>query len=409
VAKVEERARVRLPHLDNLRTLLVAWVIGGHALLGYSAIGGWAYEEVREVTFSPTTELVLIAILGPSGLFVIGLFFFVAGLLTERAVARHGLRLYARDRVLRLGLPWLVSALLVWPASVWLAYSAADRRVSFWWVFSQRDPLLGSGPLWFALVLLLYSMAFALARRLLGDPRRQPGRPLTGAHLAGAIVVIAVCSFVVRLWFPVRSSQIGDLHLWQWPQCIGLFALGVTAARHDWPRHVPDRFRRACGAVTLATLVPLPVLAVAMLPDVPRNLGPYLGGWHWEALATATIEGILVVAGSVWLVSLAERRLGGAGPRAARWARSAFAAFVIQGPVLVALASAARVLDAPAEVKAPLVGVLGITVCFWLGRHLPFLSGPGNRPARDQQRSPEHQFPLSGDTPERCAHPPSAS
>lgn len=32
----------RLPHLDNLRTVLVAWVIGGHALLGYTAVGGWA-------------------------------------------------------------------------------------------------------------------------------------------------------------------------------------------------------------------------------------------------------------------------------------------------------------------------------------------------------------------------------
>jgi hypothetical protein len=381
VTNVEERADVRFPHLDNLRTVLVAWVIGGHAVLGYSAVGGWAYEEVREVTFSPVAELVLIAILGPSGLFVIGVFFFIAGLLIERSVVRHGPRLYARDRVLRLGSPWLASALLVWPASVWLAYSTADRRVSFWWVFSHRDPLLGSGPLWFALVLLLASVAFALSPRLLREPRRQPGRALTWANLAGAVVVIAVCSFVVRLWFPARSSQIGDLHLWQWPQCIGLFVLGVTAARHGWARHVPDRFRRVCGAVTLATLVPLPVLAFARLRDFTRDVGPYLGGWHWEALATATIEGILVVAGSVWLVGLAERRLNGSGRRATRWARSAFAAFVIQGPVLITFASAARVLDAPAEIKAPLVGAAGITVSFWLGRHLPFLSGPGHRRA----------------------------
>src|ERR1700750_243946 len=82
----------RLPHLDNLRTILVAWVIGGHALLGYSAAGGWAYDEVHQVTLAPCTQLVLVAIIGPSGLFVIGLFFFIAGLLTERSVARHGAR-----------------------------------------------------------------------------------------------------------------------------------------------------------------------------------------------------------------------------------------------------------------------------------------------------------------------------
>ncbi len=137
---IGERSRVRWAHLDNLRTLLVAWVIGGHALLGYSAVGGWAYDEVSEVRFAPTTELVLVAILGPSGLFVIGVFFFLAGLLTERALARHGPRQYVHDRVLRLGLPWLVSALLVWPASVWLAYHTAGRRVSFWWVAHPSRP-----------------------------------------------------------------------------------------------------------------------------------------------------------------------------------------------------------------------------------------------------------------------------
>src|SRR5206468_2402896 len=123
VANIEETVRVvRFPHLDDLRTALVAWVIGGHAPLGYSAVGGGAYGEVNEVTFAPLTELVLVAILGPSGLFVIGLFFFVAGLLAERAVKRHGWRRYPHDRTLRLGLPWLASALLVWPASAWLAY-----------------------------------------------------------------------------------------------------------------------------------------------------------------------------------------------------------------------------------------------------------------------------------------------
>jgi hypothetical protein len=76
---------------------------------------------------------------------MMGLFFFVAGLLAEHALVRHGLRRYLGDRMLRLGLPWLVSALLVWPVSVWLAYVAAGWRVSPWWVFSHRDPQLDSG------------------------------------------------------------------------------------------------------------------------------------------------------------------------------------------------------------------------------------------------------------------------
>jgi hypothetical protein len=51
------------------------------------------------------------------------------------------------------------------------------------------------------------------------------------------------------------------------------------------------------------------------------------------------------------------------------------------------LACAARPLDAPAELKAPLVGAVGIAVCFWLGRHLGFLTGPRHRRARPPQRT----------------------
>lgn len=370
----------RLPHLDHLRAVLVAWVIGGHALVGYSAVGGWAYDEVNEVTFAPATELVLVAVIGPSGLFIIGVLFFIAGLLVEQAVERHGWSRYTRERVVRLGLPWLVSAVLVWPASVWLAYVAAGRQVSFWWVLTHRDPLLDSGALWFALVLLVFSAAFALARPWTVGRRGRPARTLTGRHVAATVALVALSSFVVRLWFPARSGQVGDLHLWQWPQCLGLFVLGIAAARSGWHWHVPGRLRRRCGAVALVTLVLLPVLALASgVRDLSRDVASYLGGWHWESLATAGIEGILVVTGSVWLVGLAERRWRDRAPETAGWARGAFAAFVIQGPVLMVLASAARPLDLPAELKAPLVAALGITACFWLGRRLPILSG--RRPA----------------------------
>jgi pimeloyl-ACP methyl ester carboxylesterase/nucleotide-binding universal stress UspA family protein len=222
---------------------------------------------------------------------------------------------------------------------------------------------------------MLFSLTFALSRTLVAG-RRPRRRPLTAAGLADAVVLIVLSSFVVRLWFPARSGQVGDLHLWQWPQCVGLLALGLAAARSGWLGHVPDRVNRTCGLVTLTVLGLLPVLALATgIRDVSREAAPYLGGWHWESLALAVMDAVLVVAGSVWLVGLAERRLRAGGPHAVHWGRSAFAAFVIQGPVLMAVASAGRLLDAPAEVKAPLVAALSITLCFWIGGHLTSLVG----------------------------------
>lgn len=365
----EPRTGTRLPQIDNLKTLMVAWVIGGHALLGYSATGGWAYDEVNEVTFTPGVELVLGAVLGPSGLYVIGVFFFVAGLFSADALARKGAGHFAWDRLLRLGLPFLVSALVLWPLSVWLAYRAAGRGGSPWEVMLGREPLLDSGALWFAEILLIYSLAFAAWRRFVRPaPVLAPTRTLSGRHLVGAAVLVTATTFLVRLWVPARSTQPGDLHLWQWPQCAAMFCLGIVAARQGWAARIPDRVYRGCAAVALSALVLVPTVGLAMgVRDLTTDLAPFLGGWNLSALGTAAFEGALVVAGSVWLLGLAQRGFTWHGPFAQTLSRGAFVAFVLQGPVLITLAVAARPMPLPAEAKAVLVGAAGIALCFWLG------------------------------------------
>jgi hypothetical protein len=364
-----------MSQVDNLRTLMVAWVIGAHALMGYLALGGWAYDEVNEVSFTPAAELAITVLVGPTGLFVIGAFFFVSGLFTPRSVARKGRRGFALDRLVRLGLPWAVSALVLWPLPVWLAYRAAGHDVTPWALVARREPFLDSGALWFALVLLIYSVGYALW------PRYATGTALGGHHLVLAAAGIAAGSFLTRLVFPARSGQPGDLHLWQWPQCLGMFLLGIAAARSGWARALPDRLFRCSGVVAGVTVVLVPVAALALgVTDVASGVGEFVGGWHWRAALTAAVEGVLVVSGSVWLLGFAQRRCTWTGPLATACARGAFPAFVVQGPVLVLLAVAQRPLALPAEVKAPLLVVVALAVSFWLGS-LMTASGTRSAPA----------------------------
>ncbi|NUT96751.1 MAG: acyltransferase [Saccharothrix sp.] len=356
--------RSRLAAVDNLKVLLVAWVIGGHALLGYSAVGGWPYDEVNEVTFAPRVEAVLAAVLGPSGLFLMGTFYLLSGLFTPGSLARKGRVRFIRERLVRLGIPWAVSALLVWPLSLWVAYRAAGHDVSPWWVFTHRDPLLDSGSLWFVLILLLFSLAYAVLWR----PSWVTPLPTT-LFLVLLTAGVAVSTFLVRLWVPARSGQVGDLHIWWWPQLLALFGLGIAGARTGFARSVPEGMWRICRLVAFVAIASVPLTAVAAgVSDLSGQAGPFLGGWRWQALLLAVVESVLVVGGSVWLLGLAQRRLAGGGPFAAALARSAFAAFVLQGPVLVLLAVAARPLPLPAEAKAFLVAGLGIAVSFGLGR-----------------------------------------
>ncbi|WP_165440052.1 acyltransferase family protein [Micromonospora kangleipakensis] len=368
---VQARRSQRMPQIGNLKTAMVAWIVAGHALLGYSSIGGWPYDEVNEVTFDRRSEWLLAILIGPSALFVVGTFFFLAGLFSPAAVARKGSARFAGDRILRLGVPFLCFMGLIWPLFMWAAYRAAGYRVSYWWTFTHRQPLLDSGPLWFAEVLLYFSLAYAAwswaATRLRRQPRPEPG-PFGGGHLVALAAAVAVASFVIRLWFPARSTQVLDLHLWQWPQCLAMFGLGVVVARRGWVGSVPEGLRHACGLAVAVTLAAVAVLAVALgVSSLAEAATPFLGGWHWQALLLAGVEACLVVAGSVWALGTAQHHLLNGGRLSVACGRASYAAFALQGPVLLALAIAARPLPLPAEAKALVVGAFGVPACFWLG------------------------------------------
>jgi hypothetical protein len=357
----------RVVPIDNLKGVLVAWIIAGHAVLGYAAIGGWPYHEVSEASLPPQLELVLAALLGPTALFVIGAFFFLSGLFAPGNIARHGPSDFLRQRLFRLGLPWLLFTLLIWPLLMWFAYRSAGRPIPIWHAWQARQPFLDSGPLWFVQILLYVSVFHALWSWRGYGGELQPraiNLVLTGACIAAA-------SFAVRLWFPARSQQVLDLHVWQWPQCVGLYVLGVLAADKGWAERIPPHLGRRCGIAVLGTIVvALAIMAATGVANLSRDDIPFLGGWHWQALTLDVVEATLVVAGSVWLLALAQRWLTHRDIRLTRWARGAYAAYLLQAPVLIGLEIAERSLPWPAVIKAVTVATLAVVGSFAFGRLL---------------------------------------
>jgi hypothetical protein len=180
--------------------------------------------------------------------------------------------------------------------------------------------------------------------------------------------VIALVSFVVRLQYPARSQQVLDLHVWQWPQLFGMFALGALVSRHGWAREVPARLARWCWIAVAATLVAAPLLVLlGGITDFAKSQAPFVGGWQWQAVALDLVEATLVVAGSVGLLRLAQRRLTSQGRLSRAAGRSAYLAFMLQVPVLLTLEIGARFLPVPITLKAFGVGALAIVISFWLG------------------------------------------
>jgi glucan biosynthesis protein C len=354
----------RRAYLDNLKSLLVTGVIVGHVLITYADIGSWAYREPsnNKVFLIPAT---LFVVLG--SLFAMGLFFLLAGLLIPRALARKGPAGFMKDRLSRLGLPFLAYLLVVFPIVRWVG----DRRGrSLAWFFRAQLKELDPGPLWFVLALLLFSAAY-VAWRICRPARPEP-RPWRPSLIVGLAAGIAAATFIFRLRFPIDSHQIFVLHVWQWPQCIGLFGLGIACAENGWLDPVPDRLRRRAG---LAAIGGAAVIAAAILVSADSR-DAFAGGISWQAGLVALCEGIIAVGSSVWLLGHFQRRLDHAGPLARAMGRAAFGAYVLQAAVAVTIARLAGPLQIAPELKFLFVAPAAVAVSFglaWLLARIPGL------------------------------------
>lgn len=368
------RPRGRVAYLDNLKLLLVAVIIAGHGALAYSSLeSAWPYQDIQEVALGTLSDVALQMLVIPAVLFAMGLFFLISGLVTPQSIARKGPKAFARDRLLRLGVPLALWTLVAWPGAIWISHEAAGQSQTFWeQLLVDSDPFLDPGPMWFVAVLLIYSLAYAAWRQLRdggtgADPARGRAAALSGRTLVLLALGISLATMLVRPVFPIASAQIGQIKLFQWPQFAAMFGLGIVAAGRGWLTPVPARIRRGCGCAALGgVLAFFAIFGITSALEGDEEI-VFETGLHWESLLLAAVEGPLAVGASVWLLAVAQQRLDREpGPSGRALSRSAYAAFLLQGVVLLALMVALRPIGLAAEVKALTVAGLGLAGSFGL-------------------------------------------
>lgn len=355
----------RLAYFDNLKAFLIAGIIAAHAFMGYSAFGSWTYQDIQEVTLSEVTETIFVVVaVSMGGLLLMGLFFLLSGVMAQDSLVRRGPRRFVTDRLLRLGIPFALYMLVIWPVLEWALLEPHFHRGSYWAWFTDDEPILDNGPMWFVGVLLVFSLVLAAWHRF-RPPAPRGGEPLQARWLAPLALAVGVLTFLVRLAFPGDSDVPLNAHLWAWPEYIALFGLGVMAARRGWLRPVPPEISRPAGITTIVCIVLLGAVVLVTDP-LGLEMEDWLCGWGVPALLSALLEGVVVVAAPLWVLAFAQRHLNGTGPIRKMMARGSYAAFMLQGPVLVGLEVAFRQAPLRGDVKALLVASLGIVCSFAL-------------------------------------------
>ncbi|WP_407159442.1 acyltransferase family protein [Bradyrhizobium sp. STM 3557] len=157
------QAKARDASLDRIRTFLTLVVLLHHAVIPYTHFG-----HTDPKSFIGFDMIVL-----ATDSFFMAMFFFLSGLFVWPGLARKGPVNYLGDRLLRLGVPFVICAFTIIP----LAYYAISLRqnpdvsfATYWWKTITVGPW-PSGPIWFLWVLftfdLIASFLYWLSPRLL--------------------------------------------------------------------------------------------------------------------------------------------------------------------------------------------------------------------------------------------------
>lgn len=191
------------PALGRVRAFVVFLVVVHHAVLAYypgvsvsERFVGGAMTWLAFPVLDPARWALAPVVAFFNDTFFMALLFLLSGLFVSGSVARKGPGRFVRDRLLRLGIPFLFSAGLVTPAAYYAAYLQTGGEPGLA-SYARAWSALGAwptGPAWFVLQLLVYDLVvallFALApgwtgrlARLAAGARERPARFFAGLAL----------------------------------------------------------------------------------------------------------------------------------------------------------------------------------------------------------------------------------
>jgi fucose 4-O-acetylase-like acetyltransferase len=360
--------RPRLEFIDNLRWVMIVLVVSMHAAVTYSHVGGWYFME------DPKPGTGVLAVLATYQVFLqaffMGLLFLIAGYFVPAAFDRKGLSAFARDRAIRLGVPSLFFMLVVQPLTIyWLLRRFAElhgpslSQAYLPYVISGRF-LGGSGPMWFAVALLIFSVFYAIVRMLgRGMPRNDAQAALPrNPHVLGFALIMGLCTFLVRAIQPIGTSIL-NMQLCFFSQYILLFWVGIRARRKNWLLRLPYSF----GLRWLALSLSIGVVAwIALLASllVSHSEDKLAGGFTWQSAAFSFWESFFCAGVCLGLIVIFRDKFN-RQTRALQWlSDNSFAVYLFHTPLLIAITLALRGVEAPKLVKFGVATVLGVVVTY---------------------------------------------
>jgi len=349
------RTPSRLLFIDNIRWSMIILVLSMHAVDTYSPFGNWYYVDRKATGFGTAVFFGIYQSFLQA--FFMAALFFIAGYFAAASFDRKGFSAFARDRLLRLGVPTLVYMFVIGPLTQYfLSWTWGNGGFGHQWLTHLRDGewLSETGPMWFCAVLLLFSLFYGLIR-LSGWQERVVA--VRGPMVVVFVIVMAAATFAVRVVVPGGASVL-NVHPGDLPQYVLMFAAGAWGYRGNWMMGLADRSCLRGGALALAISVPVFAALVLFGGGLEGDTARYGGGFNAVSAGKCLWEALVCVGMGFLLLAVYRRYFDTQGPVAKWLSDNAFGVYLIHPPILISFALLLHGLPLSALAKALLLTVL---------------------------------------------------
>jgi glucan biosynthesis protein C len=352
----------RRPEFDLMRAFVVAGLVVFHSAVVFAAGTSWFVKDPR-----PSAGFTVFLLWG--SLWGMPLLFLVSGMAARYAMRTRSVAAFARERLARLGVPFVVGLIVLVPPMFYLGSLASPGfHEPYWrfWLSFVNVPAIARGllprgswasgvadfdpaHLWFLYVLLVFSVAllplFAYLRRPRGSLLTSRLAGLADRHSAVVVWAAAIPMMAVEAVFGP------DVNTGGWERTVYVFPFVYGFLIASDPRFESSLRRCRWTALAVACAATGALVATAALTrsvtDLSAGVPPGwsalqgLAGWAW-------IAGIMGLAGSAAPRRAGQAPVAPAPPAAAsrpRWRRAARYAndavlpfYLLHEPVIVAAA-----------------------------------------------------------------------
>jgi glucan biosynthesis protein C len=371
--RVSDTSAGRLFFIDNLRVSLIVLVVLHHLAVIYAANTGFYYVEPPRDDLLAVVVLIFFELFNQA--YFMGFFFLLSGYFTPGSFDRKGPRSFIMGRLIRLGIPLLVYMFVLNPIACIGVYQMPVEltKITTPFTWQQYPRLIGKGPLWFVVMLLVFDFGYAAIRFAAKGRASRPARDdaMPRYRTVGLfILVLALVSYLIRIVLPLGKGLLGFPSLAYLPQYLSFFVLGVLGARRKWLQIVPGSMGKVGFGAALG-------VTVVLLPLAFSGKTNFLGGGSWQSAAYTLWDSTFAVGMCLALTTLFRRFLNRQGRLGRLLVPSAFTVYIIHCPVIVLLALALRGVELEHLLKFGLAALLGVPLCFalaYLILRLPFAS-----------------------------------